>query len=164
MLLLAVTGQATYAFPTLLLKAFMPTLSFDDHPRHENTPYQSMLTPLQCLALYSIFLASHILLFIPSMIILFRVQASVFPEQEESIIPFERRGAMNVIQAWRTYTWQAKVRIVKLYAKVLPLVWATSLAVGTLIFFELRWALGEKSSVMENILHTWLRNQTGRAP
>jgi len=163
MLLLAITGQATYAFPTLLLNAFLPQRSFDDLPAHSGTEYQSMLTPLQCLALYSVFLASHILLFIPSMIILFRVQASVYPASEESIIPYERNGPLSVVQAWKTYTWEGKMRLVRLYAKILPMVWVISLATGTLIFFEMRWVLGSKSPIMESILKVWLQNQTGRA-
>ncbi|KAK6527797.1 hypothetical protein TWF694_004777 [Orbilia ellipsospora] len=164
-LLVAITGQATYAFPDIMVKAFVPSRAFDDPPpEDDDNPYQSMLTPLQCLAIYSVFLASHVFLFIPSMIILYRVQASVYAATEEAIIPFERVGAQNVVQAWRSYTWEGKKRLIRLYAKVMPVVWLAAFGVGTLLFFEMRWVMGAKGHVLDVILHTWLKNQFGRAP
>ncbi|KAF3927974.1 hypothetical protein ABW20_dc0109862 [Dactylellina cionopaga] len=162
--LVAVTGQATYAFPDLMVKAFVPSRAFDDPPPEGDNPYQSMLTPLQCLAIYSVFLASHVFLFIPSMIILYRVQASVYAPTEEAIIPFERVGATSIIKAWTGYTWEGKKRLIRLYAKVMPVVWIAAFAVGTLLFFEMRWVMGAKGHVLDVILHTWLKNQFGRAP
>ncbi|KAK6503682.1 hypothetical protein TWF481_008685 [Arthrobotrys musiformis] len=162
--LVAITGQATYAFPDIMVKAFVPSRAFDDPPPQGDNPYQSMLTPLQCLAIYSVFLASHVFLFIPSMIILYRVQASVYASTEEAIIPFERLGPQSILQAWRSYTWEGKKRLIRLYARVMPLVWLAAFGVGTLLFFEMRWVMGAKGHVLDVILKTWLRNQYGRAP
>ncbi|KAF3928546.1 hypothetical protein ABW21_db0206465 [Orbilia brochopaga] len=164
-LLVAVTGQLTYALPDLMVKAFVPQHAFDDPtPPSSDNPYQSMLTPLQCLAIYSVFLASHVLLFIPSMIILYRVQASVYSPTEEAIIPFERTGALSIVKAWTSYTSEGRWRLVRLYARVMPLVWLAAFAVGTVLFFELRWVMGDRGHVLDVILHQWLRNQNGRAP
>jgi len=162
--LVAVTGQITYAFPQIMIKSFIPQPNFDDPSPDPDAPLKFVLTPLQCLAIYSVFLASHVLLFIPSYIILTRVQASVFSVNEDSIIPFERRGPLSIIGAWKTYTWDAKKRLIKLYFKIMPLIWIAALAVGTILFFELRWIMGGKRYVLDTILHQWLKNQNGPAP
>ncbi|EPS35445.1 hypothetical protein H072_11127 [Dactylellina haptotyla CBS 200.50] len=163
-LLVAIFGQATYAFPDIMVKAFVPSRAFDDPPPEDDNPYQSMLTPLQCLAIYSVFLASHVFLFIPSMIIMYRVQASVYSSTEEAIIPFERLGPQSIIKAWKSYTWEGKKRLIRLYLKVMPVVWLAAFTVGTLLFFEMRWVMGAKGHVLDIILHTWLKNQFGKAP
>jgi len=163
-LLVAVTGQLTYALPEIMVQAFDPQRAFDDPTPRDDSPYDSMLTPLQCLAIYSVFITSHVLLFIPSMIILYRVQASVYAVTEESIIPFERTGPQTITAAWKTYTWDAKKRLARLYAKVMPLVWVAAFLVGTVLFFEMRWVMGAKGHILDTILHQWLRNQNGRAP
>ncbi|EWC46112.1 hypothetical protein DRE_04686 [Drechslerella stenobrocha 248] len=164
-LLVAVTGQLTYALPDIMVKAFVPQLAFDTPPPPSNdNPYQSMLTPLQCLAIYSVFLACHVFLFIPAMIILYRVQASVYAPTEEAIIPFERTGPQTVVRAWTSYTLEGKKRLLRLYVRVMPLVWLAAFTVGTVLFFELRWVMGDKGRALDVILHQWLRNQHGRAP
>ncbi|KAJ6256305.1 hypothetical protein Dda_8803 [Drechslerella dactyloides] len=163
--LVAATGQLTYALPDIMVKAFVPARAFDDPtPPADDNPYQSMLTPLQCLAIYSVFLSVHVLLFIPSMIIMYRVQASVYSPTEEAIIPFERTGAQSIVRAWTSYTAEGRWRLVRLYARVMPLVWLAAFGVGTVLFFELRWVMGDRGHVLDVILHQWLRNQNGRAP
>ncbi|KAF3931266.1 hypothetical protein ABW19_dt0209892 [Dactylella cylindrospora] len=163
-LLVAITGQLTYAIPDIMVHAFVPQPAFDDPPPQGDNPYQNMLTPLQCLAIYSVFIVSHICMYIPSMIILCRVQASVYAVTEEAIIPFERTGPLTILGAWKTYTWEGKKRLVRLYAKIMPLVWLAAFGVGTILFFEMRWVMGAKGHILDMILKTWLKNQYGKAP
>jgi len=71
---------------------------------------------------------------------------------------------LNVVEAWKTYTWEGKKRLAKLYAKIMTLEWVVILLFGTVLFFLFLWAMGENSRVLDQILKTWLRNSLNRAP
>jgi len=79
---------------------------------------------------------------IPANVILTRVQASILSDTDETIIPFDRTfkgkvvpeivggtGVIGMADAWNTFDWAARVRLVKIYAKV----FAMQLALG--VFF-----------------------------
>ncbi|OTA59112.1 hypothetical protein K449DRAFT_385144 [Hypoxylon sp. EC38] len=73
----------------------------------------------------------HIFLVIPTQVILTRVQASLLPEDEDTIVPFDRsfqgkvepaivggKGFVTVKDAWQSFSRASWVRLVKLYVKV----------------------------------------------
>ncbi|KAI2621391.1 hypothetical protein GGS26DRAFT_569005 [Hypomontagnella submonticulosa] len=87
-------------------------------------------------------LSLHIFLVIPTQVILTRVQASLLPEDDDTIVPFDRsfqgkvepaivggKGFVTVKDAWQSFSRASWVRLVKLYVKifaaglVLGLVW-----------------------------------------
>ncbi|KAI0406846.1 ubiquitin carrier protein [Xylaria palmicola] len=76
-------------------------------------------------------LAIQILLVIPAQVVLTRVQASFLPEEEDTIVPFDRsfggkvepaivggKGYVSMADAWQSFTRASWVRLVKLYAKI----------------------------------------------
>ncbi|TDZ35372.1 hypothetical protein C8035_v008881 [Colletotrichum spinosum] len=76
-------------------------------------------------------LAFHILVVIPAEVVLVRVQASLIPEEADTIIPFDRsfegkveprvvggKGYASMTEAWATFTRAAWRRLVILYAKI----------------------------------------------
>jgi hypothetical protein len=83
-----------------------------------------------------------VLLVIPANVTLTRVQASLLDDSEETIVPFDRSfggkvepeivggsGVLGMLDAWKTFDWNARVRLVKAYLKV----WAMQLVL-TLFF------------------------------
>lgn len=71
------------------------------------------------------------LLAIPAKVSLTRVQASLLSQEEEPIVPFDRffggkvvsaivggSGVLSMMDAWRTFNWNSRVRLVKAYLKV----------------------------------------------
>lgn len=96
-----------------------------------------------------IFLSLGILLFglvlaffivIPAKVTLVRVQASLLPDSEETIVPFDRSfggkvipeivggsGVIGMLDAWKTFDWAARIRLVKAYFKVFAMQVAVSL-------------------------------------
>ncbi|KAI1386566.1 uncharacterized protein F4822DRAFT_320101 [Hypoxylon trugodes] len=83
----------------------------------------------------------HIFLVIPTQVILTRVQASLLPEEDDTIVPFDRsfqgkvepaivggKGFVTVKDAWLSFSRASWVRLVKLYAKI----FAASFALGLL--------------------------------
>ncbi|KAI0161129.1 hypothetical protein GGR52DRAFT_562985, partial [Hypoxylon sp. FL1284] len=76
-------------------------------------------------------LALHIFLVIPTQVILTRVQASLLPEDEDTIVPFDRsfqskvepaivggKGFATVKDAWESFSRASWMRLVKLYFKI----------------------------------------------
>ncbi|KAI1134362.1 hypothetical protein F5Y05DRAFT_398438 [Hypoxylon sp. FL0543] len=76
-------------------------------------------------------LVLHVFLVIPTHVILTRVQASLLPEDEDTIVPFDRsfqgkvepaivggKGFVTVKDAWQSFSRASWVRLVKLYAKI----------------------------------------------
>ena len=83
-----------------------------------------------------------VLLVIPANVILTRVQASLLDDAEETIVPFDRSfggkvepeivggsGVIGMRDAWKTFDWNARVRLVKAYLKV----WAMQMVLTVLL-------------------------------
>ncbi|KAI5868303.1 hypothetical protein GGS23DRAFT_544856 [Durotheca rogersii] len=87
-------------------------------------------------------IALNVLLVIPTKVILTRVQASLLPDEDDTIVPFDRsfqgrvepavvggKGFVTIKDAWRSFSRDSWVRLVKLYVKIfavgiaLSLVW-----------------------------------------
>ncbi|KAI9867607.1 MAG: hypothetical protein M1813_008406 [Trichoglossum hirsutum] len=83
------------------------------------------------LAVLLVGVAVAILVLIPAGVTLTRVQASLLPDNEETIVPFDRTfggkvvpevvggsGVVGVLDAWRSFGWSSRIRLLKVYAKV----------------------------------------------
>jgi len=71
------------------------------------------------------------LVILPAQVVLTRVQASRLPEEDESIVPFDRSfggkvvpeivggsGTVGMLDAWKTFGFNSRLRLVKFMAKV----------------------------------------------
>lgn len=67
---------------------------------------------------------------LPAMVTQIRVEASLLPDDQDTIVPFDRSfngkvvpkilggtGAMGSLDAWRSFNWEARIRLIKLYVK-----------------------------------------------
>ncbi|KAI1416792.1 hypothetical protein F5Y13DRAFT_100634 [Hypoxylon sp. FL1857] len=76
-------------------------------------------------------LVLHVFLVIPTQVILARVQASLLPEDEDTVVPFDRsfqgkvepaivggKGFVTIKDAWKSFSRASWVRLVKLYVKI----------------------------------------------
>ena len=116
---------------------------------------------LQKIALGEIFLTILIaigivvLVVIPADVSLKRVQASMLPEEDETIVPFDRTfagkvkpeilggsGAVSMLDAWRTFDRSARIRLIKLYGKIFAVQAATTLMFILVVVGELRLFMG----------------------
>ncbi|KAI0889122.1 uncharacterized protein GGS22DRAFT_153187 [Annulohypoxylon maeteangense] len=86
-------------------------------------------------------LVLHIFLVIPTQVILTRVQASLLPDEDDTVVPFDRsfsgkvepaivggKGFVTVKDAWQSFSRASWVRLVKLYVKI----FGAGLALGLL--------------------------------
>lgn len=99
-------------------------------------------------------IAGFLVLF-PAYVALTRVYASALPEHDESIVPFDRTfggrvqprseggdGIVSMLDAWRTFDWAARVRLIILFAKIFAIEFATTLFFGGLMLAQLLYILG----------------------
>lgn len=86
-------------------------------------------------------LAVQIFFVIPAQVVLTRVQASFLPEENDTIVPFDRsfggkvvpaivggKGYINMIDAWKSFSRASWVRLIKLYVKIFAIVVAVTFA------------------------------------
>lgn len=84
-----------------------------------------------------------VLITVPAQVIFVRVAASMLPEEDETIVPFDRSfggkvnpeivggsGKIGIVDAWTSFDWAARVRLAKVIAKT----FAMQVAVGAVAF------------------------------
>ncbi|CAG8119565.1 unnamed protein product [Penicillium salamii] len=89
-----------------------------------------------------------IVLSLPVRIIFARVAASMLPEEDEPILPFDRsfdgkvdpvvsgKKELSLLDAWTTFGWSARIRFVKIFFKGLGIEIALGCLGFTLMIFE----------------------------
>ncbi|KAH7093297.1 hypothetical protein FB567DRAFT_433926 [Paraphoma chrysanthemicola] len=91
---------------------------------------------LACLAVrllvtFIFMIACTLFLCLPAIVTLVRIEASILPEDQDTIIPFDRSfggkvvsqmhggsGKIGFLDAWRSFNWEARRRLIKLFVKV----------------------------------------------
>ncbi|KAF2749868.1 hypothetical protein M011DRAFT_465528 [Sporormia fimetaria CBS 119925] len=83
----------------------------------------------------AVFAACMLFISLPAHVTLVRVEASLLPDSDETVVPFDRTfagkvvprllggtGCVGFVDAWRSFNWEARRRLVKLYAKATAIV------------------------------------------
>ncbi|EMR71124.1 putative ubiquitin conjugating protein [Eutypa lata UCREL1] len=100
---------------------------------------------VQALSVIFVQLLLSLLITIPANVVLFRCQASLLPEDEDTIVPFDRtfqlesvraKGQASMVEAFKSFSYAAWKRIVMLYAKVIAITIVSELAVVGLVFAQ----------------------------
>lgn len=146
-----VAEHGSQLLPYALLRAFSFESYLQDPRSLQNaTPelHREMLGKWILVLLVAIF--SYFLILVPATITLRRVQASMLPDEDEAIVPFDRTfngkvqpvvaggsGAVSMLDAWKTFDWPSWIRYLKLQAKVVALVVASSIMFGMILAGEI---------------------------
>jgi hypothetical protein len=130
---------------------------------------------LKIFIVFFVAMASFILLWIPANVALVRVQASLLPETDETIVPFDRTfngkfvsesdggsGKLGVLDAWRTFDGAARRRLLKLIVKLLAIDFAMGFAFGLILLGELRLVMGETFDKVVSVVGAWLLGGGGQ--
>lgn len=101
-------------------------------------------------------LVTAALVVVPAHVTLKRVQASLLSEDNDTIVPFDRtfggkvqpeivggKGVVSMLDAWKTFDWAARFRLVVLYAKIFAIQVATFIFFVSLAVFEVRMINGD---------------------
>lgn len=134
-LVFAVAQQATVMLP--LAVAFAVGLPGVNHEQivaaahHEKCGTKMMLMGLRFLAVPTTALFVALAVLLPATVTLTRIEAALLPEEETTIVPFDKasllgeidmtaRGSSRAlfVQAWRSFDRSARLRLIKIYAKM----------------------------------------------
>jgi hypothetical protein len=107
-----------------------------------------------------------VLLQIPATVTLVRVAASMLPEEDETIVPFDRtfggkttpailggQGKIGLVEAWRSFPWASRMRLLKLMIKVVLIFLASWLSVTIILVAEAHLLFGDSLGQMMKSLH-----------
>lgn len=95
---------------------------------------------------------------LPAKVQLVRVEASMLPDEDDTIVPFDRTfdgkvvpkllggsGAIGFMDAWRSFNREARLRLIKLYVKIFLVSTAIFFLAVHVMAFEL-WALAGEAT------------------
>ena len=148
----AVAEQATIYVPGALL--LLATQAFNEEV-NENVGRAQNIALLEMFLIGLIGIGIFVLVVIPADVTLKRVQASMLPEENESIVPFDRTfagkvkpeilggsGAVSMLDAWKSFDRSARIRLMKLYLKVFLVSIFTTIMFAMVFIGEVRFIVG----------------------
>lgn len=99
--------------------------------------------------LFGLGLILYLLLEVPAKVAFIRVAASMLPEEDEAIVPFDRSfgskvtpeivggsGKIGIVEAWRSFDWGSRIRFIKVVAKAALMVLGVSVVMGAILGLE----------------------------
>jgi hypothetical protein len=117
-------------------------------------------TQLACLAVrlivaFVFMIACTLFLCLPAIVTLVRIEASILPEDQDTIVPFDRSfggkvvgqmhggsGKIGFLDAWRSFNWEARRRLIKLFVKVFFILAALLFVVVHVLIGEMMLVFG----------------------
>ncbi|KAF2036530.1 hypothetical protein EK21DRAFT_52132 [Setomelanomma holmii] len=104
---------------------------------------------VRMLVTFVFMIACTLFLCLPAIVTLVRIEASILPEDQDTIVPFDRTfggkivsqmhggsGKVGFLDAWRSFNWEARRRLIKLFVKVFFILFA-------LVFVIMHVLIGE---------------------
>ncbi|EEA26689.1 hypothetical protein TMatcc_005031 [Talaromyces marneffei ATCC 18224] len=110
--------------------------------------------------LLALLLVLYVLIQMPAEVTFIRVAASMLPEDDETIVPFDRsfggkatpeivggQGKIGIVDAWKSFSWGSRMRFLRVVGKVFLLQSALGLVFGVVLFAEILIFFGNKGFV-----------------
>jgi len=151
----AIAKQAAIYVPATLFIAVAETWQ-NPSAYGSNPETVRKIATLQMFLVGLLGIAAVVLVVIPANVTLKRVQASMLPEDDESIVPFDRTfagkvvpeivggtGAVGMLDAWKSFDKSARIRLIKLYGKIFAVQVATTIMFFMVVVAELRIIMGD---------------------
>jgi len=111
---------------------------------------------LKFLAIVAVAILTFLFIVLPATTTLARVEASLLPESDDTIVPFDRSfggkvvpavvggtGVISFLDAWRSFNWEARRRLVKLDVKIFFIELAIMFVFIHVFFFEIYAIMGD---------------------
>ncbi|KAJ5083049.1 hypothetical protein N7532_012092 [Penicillium argentinense] len=158
----AVALQSALTYASFLLPmAVAQFAGWTDVTEDPNHPEQTInKSLLRFLAISTLPALLALAVSVPANVIFVRVAASMLPEEDETIVPFDRSfggkvqpeivggsGKIGLMDAWTTFDWSARVRFVKIVIKTI-LIQVAVMFVGISLIMATAWGLSSKGMTM----------------
>lgn len=153
----SIANQITNIVPVVAGLSFG---AFDRMRKPEYQPSRGELNVACAQSLFILILAFllAVLIQLPASVILVRVAASMLPEENETVVPFDRsfggkvrpaiiggQGKIGMVEAWRSFDWSSRLRLLKLVAKVIAIMFALWFFVIVVTIGEAHLIIGSKN-------------------
>ncbi|EXJ67626.1 uncharacterized protein A1O5_08972 [Cladophialophora psammophila CBS 110553] len=161
----ATTHQVVSILPMLVCGSF-GSLKHMDNPHYQPGRKDLYAVGGQGFLGFSLMVALFVLLQIPATVTLVRVAASMLPEEDETIVPFDRtfggkttpaiiggQGKIGLVEAWRSFPWASRKRLLRLMVKVTLIFLACWLLATIVLVAEAHILFGDKLGEMMKTLH-----------
>jgi hypothetical protein len=159
-LVYATAQQATILLPVgvaLAIEAAQPIHGeFGNAMNHHDCSKMASIA-LRILAIPLTYLMVAFAILLPAAVTLTRIEASLLPEGEETIVPFDKAAMMGdidvtvrggyralFVQAWRSFDRSSRLRLIKLYAKMILAQVTVAIVALHLILVEIYVIGGER--------------------
>ncbi|KIX99606.1 uncharacterized protein Z520_04239 [Fonsecaea multimorphosa CBS 102226] len=161
----ATTHQVVSILPMLVCGSF-GSLKHMENPDYQPGRKDLYAVGGQGVLGFSLMVALFVLLQIPATVTLVRVAASMLPEEDETIVPFDRtfggkttpaiiggQGKIGLVEAWRSFPWQSRMRLLRLMAKVTLIFLACWLLFTIILVAEAHILFGDKLGEVMKTVH-----------
>lgn len=109
------------------------------------------------LGLTALYLVLYVLIQMPAEVTFIRVAASMLPEDDEAIVPFDRsfggkvtpeivggQGKIGIVDAWRSFNWGSRMRFLNVVGRVFLLQIAVSMVFAVLLITQVFVFFGDR--------------------
>ncbi|KIW66287.1 hypothetical protein PV04_08484 [Phialophora macrospora] len=161
----ATTNQVVSILPMLVCGSFGSLNRMRD-PEYEPGRKDLYAVGGQGMLGFTLMVILFVLLQIPATVTLVRVAASMLPEEDETIVPFDRtfggkttpaivggQGKIGLVEAWRSFPWASRMRLIKLMIKVVLIFMACWLLVTIVLVAEAHLLFGDSLGHMMKTMH-----------
>jgi len=176
--LFAIAKHLTDALPLALARSYVFPADPTDPMAWSNLASGCRRTAaLKVFSILALAVALFFLIVIPANVILTRVQASLLPEDEETIVPFDRSfggkvvpevvagsGVVSILDAWKTFDWNARARLLKTYAKYMAMQIAISALCFATISAQIYLIMGDDIRKLVEMAMKEAKGQAGNEP
>jgi len=129
---------------------------FHQTPDTPMSPSDARAIVIDAFITMTMYLVLVVLIEIPATVTFVRVAASMLPEQDESIVPFDRTfngkvtpeivggaGKFGILEAWRSFDRSSRIRLLKLLGKVVAIQIALMTLSALVVVGELKMFMGK---------------------
>jgi hypothetical protein len=116
---------------------------------------QWMCLAVRVLATIVFAIFTSLFLCIPAVVTQVRIESSILPDDQDTIVPFDRTfggkvvsqllggsGKIGFLDAWRSFNWEARRRLLKLYVKIGAIMMFAMFVIGHVLVFEVFAVMG----------------------
>ena len=152
--IVAVAEQSTLLIPALMSKHFKLKEFVMSNGQNRGDPTTVLFASGGILMITFILM---VFVLLPLHVALTRVYGSLLAEEEESIVPFDRTyggkvvpeivggsGKLEMRDAWKSFDWNARVRLVKIYLKTFAMQFALTILFIAVMFMNVRLIMGKQ--------------------
>jgi hypothetical protein len=153
--ILAVPAAISAAMPYISLylmcgvAMLMGLHKLDQENVADYTGAQVACLAVRMLVVFVFAITCTLFLCLPAIVTLVRIEASILPEDQDTIVPFDRTfggkvvgqmfggsGKIGFLDAWRSFNWEARRRLIKLFVKTVFILMAMILVVAHVLVAE----------------------------